>query len=494
MKKFLTTTLILILVAITILSGVLIIRDVVSANSNIETPVDPGGETPVEPGGEDPTGPGDEDPDESKPEPEPQIDVWDGSTDTSWYDASKSEFILTTPEQLAGIDVLLNSRNIFFGKTIKLGADIYLNDETTNNNWTPLGLNANYTFHGDFDGQNHTIYGMTINLETPVGGAAFFRSIRGEFRNLKFENVEITNVTGNSNENGTAVLAGQANNTIENIEIKNAVINASLASGLVGSITGSYFDISDIKMTNVVLNGDVVTGIYGWTGGGMVPNINNCNLDISFNATTKFAGLGFYQNSARANLDNVNLNLNGSTKKFAALFDDWNQVYNHNEIVLKNSKISGSVTAEESLNLATISTAAENCELTLKINGNLVVDTPDVVLDPEILEGVYIYGEIEPLESHLEMYGCYINTYVVVINNKNVYFMGGEYNELDNSLKCVESYELAMLECEIVSIINGNVAVIYGGHPNPMFFKFNDENQLTYKNQVLTKVENYSFV
>lgn len=72
MKKFLTTTLILVLVAITILSGVLIIRDVVSANSNIETPVDPGGETPVEPGGEEPDVPGEETPDEpDEPDPTP---------------------------------------------------------------------------------------------------------------------------------------------------------------------------------------------------------------------------------------------------------------------------------------------------------------------------------------------------------------------------------------------------------------------------------------
>ena len=45
------------------------------------------------------------------------------TADTSWYDAAKSEFTLTTAAQLYGLSSL-SSGNNFSGKTIKLGADI----------------------------------------------------------------------------------------------------------------------------------------------------------------------------------------------------------------------------------------------------------------------------------------------------------------------------------------------------------------------------------
>lgn len=51
---------------------------------------------------------------------------WDGAVDISWYNDTDREFTLTNPAQLAGLAKLVKEKVTFEGKTIRLGADIYL--------------------------------------------------------------------------------------------------------------------------------------------------------------------------------------------------------------------------------------------------------------------------------------------------------------------------------------------------------------------------------
>jgi hypothetical protein len=58
-------------------------------------------------------------------------EIWNGTADTSWYDNNPTaqEYTLTTAEELAGLAELVNNKtHDFTNKTIKLGADIVLND------------------------------------------------------------------------------------------------------------------------------------------------------------------------------------------------------------------------------------------------------------------------------------------------------------------------------------------------------------------------------
>jgi len=108
--------------------------------------------------------------------------VWNGKADTKWYKDSESEFTITTAEQLAGLAKLVNKGNDFTGKTVKLGANIMLNDTANwrnwekkkpKNKWKPIGLyesghwgnighlslgysNRNY-FSGTFDGNGFAV-------------------------------------------------------------------------------------------------------------------------------------------------------------------------------------------------------------------------------------------------------------------------------------------------------------------------------------------------
>ena len=91
--------------------------------------------------------------------------VWDGTADISWYQENETEFVLTTPKQLAGLAELVNSGNTFAGKKILLGADMRFNDKDSNQNiWTPIAATSGQiSFQGTFDGQGHTLFNLFTN-------------------------------------------------------------------------------------------------------------------------------------------------------------------------------------------------------------------------------------------------------------------------------------------------------------------------------------------
>lgn len=91
---------------------------------------------------------------------------WDGASDISWYDSKKTEFDISTAQQLAGLAQMVNSGNTFEGKKINLCRDIFLNDSSYEHVWTPIAAyvrddDANINvFQGTFSGNGHVIYNM----------------------------------------------------------------------------------------------------------------------------------------------------------------------------------------------------------------------------------------------------------------------------------------------------------------------------------------------
>lgn len=107
---------------------------------------------------------------------EEEVHIWDGTSDTSWYDDEETEFHISTPEQLAGMAAIVNTGKTMEGKTFFLDNDIYLNDisdydnwgkEPPSNSWMPIGMidDKKGSFNGTFDGQKHTIYGFYYSKE-----------------------------------------------------------------------------------------------------------------------------------------------------------------------------------------------------------------------------------------------------------------------------------------------------------------------------------------
>ena len=151
--------------------------------------------------------------------------VWDGSTDTSWYNTTDTVFTLTDGADLAGFAAIVNgtaegiTQTNFEGKTVRLGANIVLNEGDAKT-WGPstaglqafpmIGLqDSSYSFanvakyfSGEFDGQGHTISGMYVNRECNARGegSAMFAGIYGGARIHDFALVNsfVQNPTGYS--------------------------------------------------------------------------------------------------------------------------------------------------------------------------------------------------------------------------------------------------------------------------------------------------------
>lgn len=92
----------------------------------------------------------------------------EGNYDVSWYDDSRTEFTISTPEQLAGLAYLVNTYHQFRGKTVTLANDIDLAEHL----WVPIGryfISSRWqwqaSFAGTFDGGGHTIHNLNVNIK-----------------------------------------------------------------------------------------------------------------------------------------------------------------------------------------------------------------------------------------------------------------------------------------------------------------------------------------
>ena len=92
--------------------------------------------------------------------------------DVEWYDTDATEFVITTAEELYELALLSDFYN-FEGQTVKLGADIVINEgnasdwgkKAPTNSWYPI-----QKFAGTFDGQGHTISGLYgLGSDTKMG-------------------------------------------------------------------------------------------------------------------------------------------------------------------------------------------------------------------------------------------------------------------------------------------------------------------------------------
>ena len=202
-------------------------------------------------------------------------DVWDGTTDTSWYENNKdaAEFSIGTAAELAGLAALVNgtakdadSKQIaavnFSGKTIKLTADIDLNSKE----WTPIGTQGN-PFKGEFDGSQHSVVGLKlVNSIDENGMIGLFGSISGG-------TVSNLTVSGEvSDDKGYAYDGGIAGNAV-NATIRNCVSSVKIIDTMgsyIGGIAGNISGNTTIK--NCSYTGEM-SGVDYTCAGGIVGQI-----------------------------------------------------------------------------------------------------------------------------------------------------------------------------------------------------------------------------
>ena len=218
-----------------------------------------------------------------------EYNVWNGQSDTSWYNDTDTEFTLTNPQQLAGLAELVDGGNTFEGKTIKLDVDVDLSEE----NWNPIGDNStDKAFTGVFDGQNHTIKGAHITGDHCFNGAVYgskegwgLFSVVDDDASIK--NLKVDGATFGSYTVISGTIAGYAKDTtFENIEITNTKIAGYnwYTGGVVGWAEGEC-TFKDVNLDKTVAvgtlwdsHGQNAGGIAGGVSADAKITIEDCNI------------------------------------------------------------------------------------------------------------------------------------------------------------------------------------------------------------------------
>ena len=219
-------------------------------------------------------------------------DAWSDNADTDWYTGHENDtvFTLSTGAQLAGLAQLVNAGSDFNKKTIKLDADIDLD----NQEWTPIGT-ASYPFMGYFDGQNYTIKNLKINRpDMDYVGLFGYCNLKDVIpaeavgcKDLTIENVSIV-----GKQHVGAVVGNALNSVWQNITVKGTIQISG--NYYVGGIVGySYIHLKNIKVEgstdseNYVkaeysaneLEGDNVGGVVGLQSG-LLDTVEVSNITV----------------------------------------------------------------------------------------------------------------------------------------------------------------------------------------------------------------------
>ena len=177
---------------------------------------------------------------------------WDGTADKNLpgEGTEASPYLISTPEQLAGLAALTNvDKEDFAGKYFKLMADIYLTDfsnpDTTQwKEWEPIahtlmrwGEETDYGyFRGHFDGDGHTVYNLYYgagmnwaddwdpnDFDLDLSAYDFSVMNKALFVNLDggtIENLNIANAKMAGVNQALLVLNAEANSVIRNCHVE----------------------------------------------------------------------------------------------------------------------------------------------------------------------------------------------------------------------------------------------------------------------------------
>ncbi len=214
---------------------------------------------------------------------------------TSWYDADKTEFEISTAAQLLGFVELAQTETNFAHKTVRLTADIDLNPNTTlrlgkgedgkyilpdkpTNVWSGLP-----SWKGHFDGNGHVLSGVYVEVTCASDGygrASMFGTIsEGSVKNLIVENSfvctknVITGYKDNAEGSSAAGIARrlQYSATVENLWLDMDVVTVGWSNGETAGVVARIHD-----------NGGTIRNVaFAGTVAALHPDLNKANTSGS---------------------------------------------------------------------------------------------------------------------------------------------------------------------------------------------------------------------
>ena len=187
------------------------------------------------------------------------VTVSDGSVDYPFLVSNEAELRKVGTEDTDG------------GWTLSAHYKQTANIAMTGGDFTRIGNAGTGIFTGTYDGQNHTITGLTMT--GTFNYLALFRNI-GAGGTVKNMNVTGTITQNGSNTTLTGGIAGSNNGTIENCSFSGTITGSSSADQ-VGGITGyNYGTVINSRSTATVSGRNAVAGVVG---------VNQGKLENSYN-------------------------------------------------------------------------------------------------------------------------------------------------------------------------------------------------------------------
>ena len=178
--------------------------------------------------------------------------------DKGYTDDGQGNYIVTTAEGLKAVADIANNGNL--GINITLTENINLTDME----WTPIGTNYNNAYTGIFDGNGHTITGLTVTGSNDYAGLFGRIGSGGTVKNVKLEGVKIESDNDMSSVGGVAGDSYDGN--IENCSVSGSVSGNSTAGGVVGAQWGG--SITGCSSSATVNAGIAAGGVAGGTNSG----------------------------------------------------------------------------------------------------------------------------------------------------------------------------------------------------------------------------------
>ena len=188
-----------------------------------------------------------------------------------WYDENAKEMVISTKEELYGF-YMVSSSSELIGKTIKLGADIIVNEgnsskwskDAPDSFWYPIKK-----FGGTFDGQGHTISGLYYKGEGEKIGLFSETNIYATIKNLKLKNSYFEKTTTTDAMLGS--ISGRGGGILDTIYSDAILVSKG---NLVGGLSGQFNKEGTNRISNCWFDGELVMSTKeARYGGGIVGNV-----------------------------------------------------------------------------------------------------------------------------------------------------------------------------------------------------------------------------
>ena len=225
------------------------------------------------------------------------VDTWDGQTTTAFAtqdaegntlgDAEDKPILISNCAQLAYLSEQVDKGEKYENTYFKLTDDLNL----AGKKWTPIGAEYSKPFKGKFDGNNHEIFGLKVEIDDwNVGLFGCINS--GSVKNVRI----CSGLVKTSGSCAGGIVGDLYNSTMENCTASVNVSGSGNVGGLAGNISGSTVSNCHF-LSGEIVGYDYVGGIVGHVQTSNKSTVKDCSANASVKGSECVGGLcGWFGN------------------------------------------------------------------------------------------------------------------------------------------------------------------------------------------------------